>query len=308
MSKQLLPLFDTHAHLISDDWERYPPRALRADLPVPKRTSYTVTAEALIAQMDAHDVPAACVVQRGHLYGHDNRYIIDSAQRFPGRLLPVVVLDTQDPRTPDVYADLVKNQRVRGLRMANTRPSHLDTAWMSSPVAMQVWQRCADLGTPVTLIFFQNQLCYTLPLLQVIAKMFPELPILIDHLGTVYGATQVELAWAREARIGDQPLPPPPGFGIEETIRIFEDTPNVYFKLTEVNMERLLEAKVAPAQLVRRMVDCFGAGRLLWGSDVGQSLRWSYAEKAAMARDATALLNDTEAAQFCHGNAGRIHQ
>lgn len=300
-------LFDTHAHLISDDWERYPPRALRADLPMPKRTPYDVTAEALIAQMDAHGVPVACVVQRGHLYGYDNSYIIDAAQSFPERLLPVVVLDTQDPQVSDRYADLVRNHRVRGVRMANTRPAHLDTAWMSSPTALQLWQRCADLGTPVTLIFFQNQLCYALPLLRVIAKMFPALPILIDHLGTVYGATQVELAWAREAGIDEQPLPPPPGFGIEETIRIFEDTPNVHFKLTEVNMERLREAGVTPALLVRRMVDCFGAGRLVWGSDVGQSLRWSYAEKAAMARDAASLLDAAETQQFCSGNAARIH-
>ncbi len=45
-------LYDTHAHLISDDWDRYPTRALRADLPTPKRTDYTVTAEHLIGLMD----------------------------------------------------------------------------------------------------------------------------------------------------------------------------------------------------------------------------------------------------------------
>ena len=301
------PLFDTHAHLISDDWERYVPKPLRADLPVPQRTDYTVTAEALIGMMDDHNVPSACVVQRGHLYGYDNSYIIDSAKKFPGRLLPVVILDPQDPDTPARFTDMVKNHGVRGLRMANTRPIHLDTAWMSSPAAMKVWKACADLNVPMTLIFFYNQLPYVLPLLRIIARMYPSLPILIDHLGTAYGVTLVELAWAKEVGITDVAMPPPPDFGINDTTRIFEDTPNVYFKLTEVNMERLHTAGIAPERVVRRLADSFGAERLVWGSDVGQSLRWSYADKASMGRTAAGFLSESERALFLHDNAARIY-
>ncbi|HXR53303.1 MAG TPA: amidohydrolase family protein [Steroidobacteraceae bacterium] len=301
-------LFDTHAHLISDDWEKYPPRPLRADLPVPKRTDYTVTAEALIGMMDAHHVPTACVVQRGHLYGHDNSYIMEAARRFPGRLLPVVILDTQDPATPARYTDMVRQQRVRGFRMANTRPSHLDTAWISSPAAMQVWQACADLGTPMAVIIFQNQLAYVLPLLRIIARMFPSLPVLIDHLGTPYGATLVEMNWARDSGVtGALVMPPPPDFGIGEFIRIFEDTPNVHFKLTEVSMERLHETGLSAAPLIRRMADVFGASRLVWGSDVGQSLRWPFDAKAGMGRAAADLLSPQERAQFLHDNAARLY-
>jgi predicted TIM-barrel fold metal-dependent hydrolase len=301
------PLFDTHAHLISDDWETYRPRPLRPDLPTPARTNYTVTAEALIGMMDEHDVPTACVVQRGHVYGYDNSYIINSARKFPGRLLPVVILDAQDPQTPERFTDMVKHDRVRGFRMANTRPAHLDTSWMSSPTAMQVWKACADLNVPMTLIFFFNQLCYTLPLLHIIAKMYPTLPIVIDHLGTLYGATNVELAWAREAGIAEVAMPPPPDFGINETIRIFEDTPNVYFKFTEVNMERLQTTGIVPARILRRMADSFGAERLVWGSDVGQSLRWPYADKASMGREAAGFLNAEERAGFLRDNAARIY-
>ena len=302
-------LFDTHAHLISDDWDRYPPRPLRADLPVPSRTGYHVTAEALIGMMNAHEVATACVVQRGHLYGHDNSYIIDAARRYPDRLLPVVMLDTQHPETPARFTDMVRNQRVRGFRMANTRPAHLDTAWMSSPAALQVWQACADLDVPMTLIIFQNQLPYVLPLLHIIAKMFPMLPILIDHLGTPYGATLVEMNWARDSGVtGRLLMPPAPDFGIHKFIGRFRDTPNVHFKLTEVNMERLYENGVPADKLIRRMADEFGAERLLWGSDVGQSLRWSYGEKAAMGRAAGQLLNARERAAFLHDTAARLYR
>lgn len=301
-----LPLYDTHAHLISDDWDRYPPLAVKPGLPT-RRTSYTVTAESLIELMDAHNVPAALAVQRLHVYGYDNSYILDSWRRYPQRLLPVVMLDTQDPATPARLATMVKEQGVRGFRMANTRPSHLDTAWISSPAALDVWRTCAELGVPVAVIIFHNQLCYTLPLLRIIARMFPQLPVLVDHLGTAYGRTKVELAWAREAGIVETALPPPPDFGIAETIGIFDDTPNVCFKLTEVDLDNLHDVGGTAAPMIRRLADRFGAERLVWGSDVGQSLRWDFAAKAAMARDAASLLSESEQRQFLHDNAARLY-
>ena len=71
-------------------------------------------------------------------------------------------------------------------------------------------------------------------------------------------------------------------------------------------MERLHAAGIAPAPLVRRMADSFGAERLVWGSDVGQSLRWPYADKAAMGRDSAGFLGASERALFLYGNAARI--
>jgi predicted TIM-barrel fold metal-dependent hydrolase len=191
--------------------------------------------------------------------------------------------------------------------MANTRPAHLDTDWINSPAALQVWRVCAALNVPVAVIIFHNQLPYTLPLLRDIARQYPQLPILVDHLGTPYGRTKVELAWAKEAGIAETALPPPPDFGIAETIGIFDDTPNVHFKLTEVNLDNLHDTGGSPVQLVRRLADRFGAERLIWGSDVGQSLRWSFAEKAAMAREAGSLLSPAERRQFLHDNAARLY-
>jgi predicted TIM-barrel fold metal-dependent hydrolase len=299
-------LFDTHAHLVSPDWDRYPPRPFQPDLPTPAPTTSTVTVEALIAMMDAEDVAGACLVQRGHLYAYDNRYIIDSARRFPGRLHPVVMLDAQDPVTADVYRAMVRDDHVRGFRMAQSRPHLLDTGWLCSPAAMDLWRACADLGTPVSTILFINQLPYLLPLVRILARMFPALPIVLDHGAMPFGMTQYEVGLAREA---GKPIvmPGPPDFGIDRTIAIFEDVPNVYFKITEINMERLAAEQLRPAQLVRRMVDSFGPERLMWGSDIGQSMLWSYAEKAAMARAASDFLTEAEARNFLHDNAARVY-
>ncbi|USU05517.1 amidohydrolase [Sphingomonadaceae bacterium OTU29LAMAA1] len=300
-------LFDTHAHLIGEDWERYPTRPFTADLPMPERPGYSVTVDALIAMMDAHDVTQACLVQRGHVYGYDNSYIIDSARRFDGRLHPVVILDAQDPAAAVTYRDLVRTAHVRGFRMANARPWLLDTAWISSPAALEVWRACADLGTPMTMIVFMNQLPYVLPLVKILAKMFPDLPILLDHGAMPFGMTQYEVGLAQQA--GEAVvMPVAPHFGIDRTIGIFEDVPNVYFKVTEINMERLAAAGVRPAHLVRRMTDSFGPDRLVWGSDVGQSMLWSYTDKTAMARAAADFLTNDERRNFLHDNAARLYR
>src|SRR5690606_11605170 len=82
---------------------------------------------------------------------------------------------------------------------------------------------------------------------------------------------------------------------------------NVSFKITEINMERLVKANVHACDLVRRKVDMFGPERLVWGSDVGQSMLWDYDEKVAMAFGACALLSVDEAAGFLHDNAARIY-
>jgi predicted TIM-barrel fold metal-dependent hydrolase len=299
-------MLDTHAHLISDDWETYRARPFTPDLPVPDRPSFTVTAQALIEMMDAQDVAQACLVQRGHVYGYDNSYILDAAESYPDRFSPVVILDTQDPHAAFEYRELVKERNVAGFRMANSRPWILDTGWMSSPTAMDVWRACADLGTPMTLIVFDNQLSYVLPLIRLIARMFPDLPIILDHGAMPYGMSQYEVGLREEA--GEEiTMPPPPHYGIDSTIGIFEDVPNVHFKITEINFERLVKAGVPAADLVRRMVDQFGPNRLIWGSDVGQSMLWNYAEKVAMAKDSASRLSGEEARNFLHDNAARIY-
>jgi predicted TIM-barrel fold metal-dependent hydrolase len=299
-------LLDTHAHLVSDDWDRYPPKPFTPDMPTPERTDYTVTAEDLIAMMDANGVTVSCVVQRGHIYGYDNSYILDSAEKFPGRLHPVVILDPQDPETPASYRDMVKNGRARGFRMAQARPWLLDTAWMSSPTAMKIWDVCAEFGTPMTLIVFNNQLPYVNPLIKLIARRYPDLPIILDHGATDYGMSQYEVALKEQA--GETVImPPPPDFGITDTIALFEDVPNINFKITEINMERLVKADARPAEFVRRMADRFGAGRLVWGSDVGQSMLWTYEQKVEMIRCAAGHLSEEEARAVLHDNAARIY-
>jgi len=220
------PLLDTHAHLISDDWTAYPPSPMRG-VSGWVSMAYSVTAETLLADMDRFGVSKACIIQRGHVYGYDNRYIIDCGKRHPDRFIPVVILDAQDPDTPACLREIVEHHGVRGLRLAQSSPVHYDTAWMNAPAAINSWRMAADLGIPVNLIVSRRHLAWVLPALKMIAMEFPALPIILDHLGTMWNYAQGEAE--RDRAAGRSPdLPGAPDFGLGETVGIFEHLPNVF--------------------------------------------------------------------------------
>jgi predicted TIM-barrel fold metal-dependent hydrolase len=267
--------------------------------------AYTATADWLIEQMDLFGVGKACIVQRGHVYGYDNSYIIDSGKRFPDRFVPVVILDAQDHRAPGTLAQMVRNDGVRGVRLAQTKFDFYDTAWMNSPEAIQLWRVAAELGVPVAIIFFRRHLSWTLPAVKFIAEMFPALNIIIDHVGTAHTLSNPEKQRYIEAGL-DVRMPPGPDFGIPETIGMFERLPNVSFKFTEIVLDRLADQDVDPADFVRRLADQFGADRLIWGSDLGQS-EASYSTKALAARASAAKLSAQERHAFLFGTAERLY-
>jgi predicted TIM-barrel fold metal-dependent hydrolase len=297
-------LFDTHAHLIADDPAAYPPSPMRGTTSFTKMT-YTATADWLIGQMDAHGVAQACIVQRGHVYGYDNSYIIDSGKRFPDRFVPVVILDAQNPATPALLSRMVKEDGVRGVRFAQTLFDDYSTGWMNSPTAMECWRAAADLGIPVAIIFYRLHLPWALPALKFIAEQLPTLKIIIDHIGTAHTGSNPEMHKYREHGF-DVTLPGAPDYGNDATIAMYERMPHEHFKLTEIVMDRLADQKLEPATFVRLLADRFGAGRLMWGSDLGQSEK-GYETKAAMAREAAAALSAGERRQFLHDTAAQVY-
>lgn len=296
-------LFDTHAHLIADDPVRYPAGLLRGQSELPPFPP-AVTDDMLLRWMDAHDVARACLVQRAHLYGYDNSYVVDVAVRNPQRFTSVGVFDAQDPATPGIVDRLVRDQNLGGGRLCAVRPWELDTGWFNSPQAMKFWETAARHRLPVALIFFHYHLSYGLPALKVVADLFPELPIIIDHVGAPH-ASHTEVAWGKE-RGYDMDAPGGPDYGLVGAMTPFKDQKNVSFKLTQINVERLRDANIPLGAFVRRLTDLYGPDKLIWGSDIGQS-RGTYAEMTAAAREAAAELDEQEKARFFYGNAAAIY-
>jgi predicted TIM-barrel fold metal-dependent hydrolase len=255
--------------------------------------------------MDEGGVLHACAVQRAFVYGTDNSYVLDAAREHSERLTPVVVLRADDTSTPATLRALAARQRLGGLRLASSHYDRLDTGWFNSPAAVETWRTAADLNLPVAIIFPPSQLTYLLPAIAVIAALFPALPIVIDHLGINHRANML-VARERALNLPD-PYLGPPDFAISEPLKRLRSLPNVFFKLTSINFERLEEDGVGLDQFVRHFVGEFGADRLMWGSDIGQS-EGAYTDLAAKARRATELLSAPEREQLLFGTAARLYR
>jgi predicted TIM-barrel fold metal-dependent hydrolase len=296
-------LFDTHAHVLSADRERYPYSTLRGGAKAPV-SPVVFSVEDLVRAMDAGGVDHACIVQRATIYGYDNRYALDAAAAHPGRFVPIVVLDAQDPASPGLLRDLAGKHRLGGLRIVAPELTEKDTAWLDSEDALGLWRAASELGLPVTVILYRRNNEAGRAALLGIARRFRDIPILIDHVGVPHASTP-ETRYAASQGI-QYVVPPPPGFGITESVAQFGELSHVHFKVTDINFDRLEDGPFDSAAFVRALADRFGAERLLWGSDVGQSPA-PYAEKLERLHAAAATLNERERALFFGGTAHGLY-
>ena len=296
-------LFDTHAHVLSADRERYPYSTLRGGARAPV-SPVVFTVEDLVRSMDEGGVDHACIVQRATIYGYDNRYALDAVAAYPQHFVPIVVLDAQDPASPATLRDLAATRRLGGLRIVAPELTERDTAWLDSAEALGLWQAASDLALPVTVILYRKNNEAGLAALLGIARKFRDVPILIDHVGVPHASTP-ETRYAASQGV-DYVIPPPPGFGIAESVAEFGDLGHVHFKVTDINFDRLEDAHFDSAAFVRALADRFGAERLLWGSDVGQSPA-PYPEKIARLHASARLLSVSEREEFFGGTALRLY-
>src|SRR5436309_3946973 len=135
-------IFDAHVHIYSEDRQKYPHVPGR-ERPVEPSGS----AEALLAEMDAHGVAAALLVQTPWL-GEDNRYFVDSMRRYPGRFAALGYLE--DPLAADAPAKLrrqYEEDRFRGVRLHLIFP-HVD-AGVRDGAADPLFHEARRLGVPV---------------------------------------------------------------------------------------------------------------------------------------------------------------
>lgn len=292
-------IFDTHAHVLSDDRGAYPPAKEHDGAEVEP-----FTAEQLVAAMDETNVAKACVVQRFFFYGTDNTYALDTCAAHPDRLVPVVMLDAQDPDAPELLRRLTQTRSVGGLRFSRPTFDTDDTGWLNSPRVMRLWEQASELGIAVAVIMFEPHQSYNLPALKLIAESFPETPILIDHLGIRQGA----IASVRQRRTepGYVPYISTDDFGITDALRQLRSCPNVHFKFTGINLGCLVADSIDPAEFLRRFVDEFGADRVVFGSDIGQT-EGPYSRLVDGFREAMGRLTPAETEMVSFGNAERIY-
>jgi predicted TIM-barrel fold metal-dependent hydrolase len=268
-------IFDSHAHLIADDDNRYPPAPLTGKL---REGALAVrfTAETLLRLMDDAGVESICAVQRAHIYGYDNRYVIDCARRYSDRMRAIVAIDANSPTATDDIRRWV-DQGAVAIRFAALNADVQDTDWFASVAALDAWAAVESLGVAVCLHVFRPLREKMLAALSPLLDRFSRVNVIVEHMSNA----ALELG--------------APAYGVDDALLALKLRPNVFFKFTTINLHRMAEAGSPASPMLNYLVGQFGADRIMWGSDLGQS-KGSYAEMVALLKESAQDLREVDRA------------
>lgn len=240
-------VIDIHPHIISDDDTAYP-RAPIGGEQSEWAKHRPVTLERFLAAMDESGVQKAAIVQASTCYGYDNRYLIDSIKKAPDRITGVATVDVVTEGAPERIAALAA-LGISGLRLY-TGGSKLkfDTSWLDDPQTYRAWERAGELGLPICV----QTRPFALPIVDSLARRFPQVKIVIDHLA--------------RADISDG-YP----YAAAEPLFVLADNANVYLKVTPRTFDLASSDKATPETFFPRLVDVFGANRIAFGSNYPSS-------------------------------------
>lgn len=279
----LAEIIDSHAHAVSDDSARFPPRP-DADARARDVLARPFPAEALLGEMRDAGVGQALLVQRGQIYGFDNAYVCAAARAHPGVLFPVCAIDAQQADCAG-EARRWADQGAVGFRvMGAPRGETLD--FFASTNAEQLWRACAELKRPLCVHIFPQLRTAGLERLIALARTFSETDIVLDHLGNP--AITAETT------------------GIDRAIEHLAALPNVSLKFTTIPLGTLEQDGIDSGHVLAHYLALFGAERLLWGSDITQS-PGSYDHMAALGRKAVAGFDAATQTALLSGNTRRLY-
>jgi predicted TIM-barrel fold metal-dependent hydrolase len=279
-----ISIYDSHAHLISSDRERYPP-SMADDVPVDVFDN-PMTAERLLGEMDRNGVDHALLVQRGTVYGFDNSYVCDSARLYPGRLRAVCAIDARQPDCGKTARRWVEEGAV-GLRVMEPVRGG-DLSWLQGEAAEGVWRVAEVLGLPLCVHLFPWNRSQGLAAIDAGMAAHPDLAVVIDHFSNL-------------------PIDPSGQPQIDDALRRVAARPNAVLKFTTIPLGRLARDGIEAGPLVTSMAGLFGPDRLIWGSDVAQSAG-TYAKMVALGRAAVRHLAPPEQAAILDGNTRRVYR
>ena len=234
-------IIDTHLHVWSDDFSRYPFSDGRT-------TDQLGTVELLNQTMDEAGVDKAVIVQPIH-YLYDNRYVAACVRRFPDKFAAVGLLDRTAPDVADQLERLVKEEGFCGLRLHLAKPD--DPSEWAAPDQDATWKRAESLGACMQVYGPASHL----PAVEPIIRRFPKVTVVLDH-------------------IGGAPIDENPPYPLLNNVLRLAECPNVYVKFTPKGHKSKLPYPFEDTfATYRRIFDVFGPERVMWGTDFPGVLR-----------------------------------
>ena len=225
--------------------------------------------EAVAARVRAADVAGGVLVQAVGAHGFDNSLVLQAAAALGDnwRAMVAVGSTVKDPLS---VLDRAVALRATGLRLFS-----IPEPWLRSDAAVELVQRCRDSGVGPSVCCFAEEL----PAVARIAAAVPDCEIALEHCGFV------SLGGDDQALVG---------------LALHE---NLIVKLSTGVFDA---AVLPPSSALRRLLDLFGAERIVWGSDHPQVHDRAYPELVTLVGDALSDLDASTQAAVLGGNAARL--
>jgi predicted TIM-barrel fold metal-dependent hydrolase len=278
----LMKIIDSHLHAIASDTHAYPKNPIGGHQSEWSQKR-PVDAEGVVAALDAAGIAKAVVVQASTVYGHDNRYVVETVRAYPQRLVGVYSIDALAPDAVE-RIDHWQAQGLHGFRLfttGTTMPGQSD--WLGHKDSYPAWAHAERQGIPICL----QMTMQGLPMLRDLLERFPGSRVLLDHCarpelddGAPYQAAQALFDMAR-----------------------FD---GVHLKLTNRTLAAAAQGRSTPAAFLEKLVAAFGAGRIAWGSNF-PAAEGSLRELATAAREVLLSLPGDQQAMIFGGTVERIY-
>jgi predicted TIM-barrel fold metal-dependent hydrolase len=229
---------DAHSHVWTPDTKAYPLAAgfRRVEMDPP-----SFTLDELAAQRKPAGVSRVVLIQMS-FYGYDNRYLLDCIRRQPGTYSGVAVID-QNARDPAPEMRGLKAQGIRGFRIYPKNEPVED--WLGSDSLHRMFATGASERLAMCCLIDTN----ALPALDRMCRLFPDTPVVIDHLCRIGASGQIAP-------------------GDVQALCNMARHKNVNVK---VSAFYALGKKQSPYHdlipLIKRVFDAFGPERLMWATD-----------------------------------------
>jgi predicted TIM-barrel fold metal-dependent hydrolase len=229
--------------VISTDTSRFPLAPLGGTQSTWSRDRPT-SWQQMIAEMDAAGVAKSAIVQASTAYGHDNSYVAEAIAAHPERFTGVFSVDVLAPDAVDKMKYWV-GRGFSGMRLFTTGSTMPGQAtWFDDPRSFPAWTYAGEAGIPVCMQMTPQGF----PQLRALMERFPKVRMILDHL-------------ARPV------LTDGPPYAADRTFFDLARYPQVFLKVTPVNVEPKAWGKATPDTFFGTVIKAYGASRLAWGSN-----------------------------------------
>jgi predicted TIM-barrel fold metal-dependent hydrolase len=256
-------VIDSHVHV----WKRDPRYPFAKETTKPPE--FDATPEMLLDLMHANGVEKTVIIQVIH-YRWDNSYLLDVLKQYPQMFRGVARVNPQDPEAPDHLSRLTE-QGFRGVRLSpNAEPS---SDWIQGALMPPLWQRCADLKVPMTILAPISRM----PDIGRLADRYPDLTIVIDHMA-------------------DCPVDQPREL---DKLIALKRHPKLFVKVSHTwSLSHQPFPYLDAQEHVKRLHQAFGPRRLMWATDwpIVLNSHCTYQNALRLVREDWKFLNDDDRA------------